>query len=80
MQEPVHGLHYDIELDGRTVSCDSIIAALGLNFRIGSAMKYLFRSARGKPGEPRERDLAKALNMIHRELTGNWSEFGKVTK
>ncbi len=81
--DPVTGCHYDFEVilpDGSlgTVECDQLIAALELPFRVASAFKYLIRSAHGKPGEPRERDLKKAINMLYREVTGRWSEFGKA--
>ena len=77
------GAHYDIVMDdGYVIETDRLIRALGLNFHMGSVLKYIVRSApsQGKPGESRERDEKKALNMLHRELTGDWSQFGKPRK
>lgn len=79
----IWGTHYDVTMeDGYIVETDKLIRALGLNFHVGSALKYIVRSApsQGKPGESRDRDLRKAVNMLHREITGYWSTFGKPSK
>jgi hypothetical protein len=44
-----------------------VVNALGLNYQIGCATKYLFRAGK-KPGVPAEQDLLKARKFIDLEL------------
>ena len=44
-----------------------VIQAFGLNFALGSAMKYIVRAGR-KPTESRVNDLKKAKAFIEREI------------
>lgn len=69
MHDPInHPSHYKV--DGLP-ECIDIIEKLGLNYRLGCAMKYLYRA--GRKGDYVE-DLKKAVWYINREievLTGN---------
>lgn len=44
-----------------------IIEAYGLNFALGSSLKYILRAGR-KPNEPAIDDLSKAIWYLQREL------------
>jgi hypothetical protein len=46
-----------------------VIEAWGLGFHMGSVIKYIARwDEKGSPVE----DRVKALNYLHREITGEW--------
>lgn len=47
----------------------TVIEAWGLSFCLGNALKYISRAGH-KPGEDRDRDLAKARWYLDREITG----------
>lgn len=47
--------------------CREVIAALGLNFNLGGALKYLWRAGR-KVGEDKATALRKAKSCIEHEL------------
>lgn len=52
-----------------TIEPIDVIESWGLGFNCGNAIKYM---ARAGLKDDRERDLEKALNYLHRELTGRW--------
>ncbi len=47
--------------------CREVIAALGLNFNRGSALKYLWRAGR-KAGAPEAEDIRKAIECLKHDL------------
>jgi hypothetical protein len=57
-----HPAHYQ----AGGIEAIDVIEAYGLNFSLGSAVKYLLRAGR-KTADPRE-DLEKALWFVGREL------------
>lgn len=57
--------YYKFQLGGNWYDIDEVIAALGLNFRAGSAMKYIARH--GKKGCAMM-DLNKAVECLNREV------------
>lgn len=62
------GAYYDITLaDGRRVSCNDVIDALGMSFNRGEAFKALWRMGR-KPGTPAIYDAEKVGYYGQREL------------
>lgn len=63
-----NGPYYDVTLpDGRTVSCNDVIDALGMSFNRGEAFKALWRMGR-KPGTPALYDAEKVAYYGAREL------------
>lgn len=63
-----NGPYYDVTLpDGRTVSCNDVIDALGMSFNRGEAFKALWRMGR-KPGTPALYDAEKVGYYGAREL------------
>lgn len=48
-----------------------VIEAWSLDFRLANAVKYISRAGR-KPGQTRDDDLRKAIDYLHRALTGRW--------
>lgn len=62
MSERTAGAHYRVG----GYECIEVVTALGLNFNLGNAMKYLWRAGR-KTADPAE-DLQKAREYIDFEL------------
>lgn len=60
--------HYQAEVRGTHIECVDLIRALGLNYELGSCLKYLWRA--GKKFEDKViEDLEKAAYYIELEIS-----------
>lgn len=58
--------------NGQSIDVREFMRMQGIDsFNIGNALKYLVRAGK-KKGESGNKDLLKALNYIHEELTHEW--------
>lgn len=65
----LNGSYYDLTMpDGRVVSCNDVIDALGLSFNRGEMFKAIWRLGR-KPGVDERYDAEKIVYYAQRELT-----------
>jgi hypothetical protein len=61
--------YYSVIINGSLVECLEIIEELGFNFRLGNALKYLWRCGRkGKGINKKIEDLNKAKTYIELEI------------
>jgi hypothetical protein len=60
-----HPPHYSFVLDGSQYEAIDLIEALGLDFHIGNALKYIIRAG-SKPGEGTAQELRKAAWYLTR--------------
>lgn len=65
--DSINPAHYQTVIRGRKVGAADIIEAFGLDWHMGTAMKYILRAGK-KPGEPQAQDIEKAIWYLKRKL------------
>lgn len=66
---PIQPNHYTARVKGVDLDCLDVITALGLDFNLGNAMKYLWRAGKKDPTKTKE-DLQKAVEYLTRAVGG----------
>ncbi len=60
--------YYQITINGQQIECLDVIDALGLNFNIGNALKYIWRAKSKNGGKEEMQAYQKAITYLQKQI------------